>query len=81
MLFSTLALVALGSAGLINGAALASNRAYRSNEGTKVLDVGQNNQKVDPKVLASNALQTASQKTGQEAGTDGILAGQAPSAT
>lgn len=81
MLFSSLALFALGSAGLINGASLGSNQAYRGNEGTKVLDIRQNNQKVDKTALASNALQTASEKTGQEAGTDGIVAGQAPSAT
>ena len=81
MLFSNLALFALGSAGLINGASLPSNQAYRSSEGTKVLNVRQNNQKAAKTVLASNALQTGSEKTGQESGTDGIVAGQAPSAT
>lgn len=81
MLFSNLALLALGSAGLTNAAALSSHLPKRSNGETQILSIRQNNQKSDKTVLSGNALQTASANTGQEAGTDGIKAGQAPSAT
>lgn len=46
------------------------------------LDTRQNKQKEAAQTcLAINSLQTASAKTGQEAGTDGIKPGQAPSPT
>ncbi|KAH6720877.1 hypothetical protein BKA61DRAFT_640961 [Leptodontidium sp. MPI-SDFR-AT-0119] len=83
MLFSTLALFVLGSAGLIDGAAVAPNLGYGGDREAKFQGIQdrQNRQKPDQTCLAANALQTASAKTGQEAGTDGIKAGQAPSAT
>ncbi len=83
MLFSYITLFALGSAGLINGAVLASDpvsgRAQKSR--FRGVQSRQSKDKPNQTCLAANALQTASEKTGQEAGTDGIKAGQAPSAT
>ena len=78
-------LVAFSSAGLINAAALTPSTTNKGSAGSQALDSRQNNNKQNSNasqtVLAANALQTASQRTGQEAGTDGIKAGQAPSAT
>ncbi|KAH7413370.1 hypothetical protein BKA64DRAFT_719281 [Cadophora sp. MPI-SDFR-AT-0126] len=83
MLFSYIAIFALGSAGLINGAVLASDPVSGRAQKSKFRGVQsrQNTNKASQTCLAANALQTASGKTGQEAGTDGIKPGQAPSAT
>ena len=83
MLFFNLALFALGSAGLINGAAVSSNLAYGRDQETRSQEIQgrQNKQTPNQTCLAANALQTVSERTGQEAGTDGIKDGQSPSAT
>lgn len=73
MLYSYVAIALLGSAGLVNAAAL--DMPLRRQAG------GNQNQGASPTCLAANALQSASDLTGQESGTDGIKPGQAPSAT
>lgn len=72
MLYRYIALL-LGSSSVIAGAAL-----NREDLASARLQQRQNG---NPTCLAPNALQTASEKTGQEAGTDGIKDGQAPSET
>jgi transcription initiation factor TFIID subunit 15 len=80
----------LASAGLIEGAALdISNKANvvaRQRGGQQGGQQGgqkggqQGGQQGGPTCLNSNLIQTASGLTGQEAGTEGIKPGQAPSA-
>ena len=84
MLLSTI-LVAFSSAGLINAAALTPSTTNKGSAGSQALDSRQNTNNKKPNasqtVLDAKSLQTASERTGQEEGTDGIKAGQAPSAT
>lgn len=71
MLYSYIAIALLGSAGLVQGVALEMplGRQAGGNQGTSTT------------CIAANALQSASDLTGQEPGTEGIKPGQAPSAT
>lgn len=73
MLYSYIAIALLGSVGLVNGAALDMPLRRRAAE--------TQSQGASPTCLAANALQSSSDLTGQESGTDGIAPGQAPSAT
>jgi hypothetical protein len=73
MLYSYIAIVLLGSASLVTGAAL--DMPLKRQTG------GKQTQGASPTCLAANALQSASDLTGQESGTAGIKPGQAPSAT
>jgi hypothetical protein len=73
MLHLNIAVLLLGLSSIIAGAAV--NRKELG--GTSL----RHRQNADPTCLASDALQTASEKTGQEDGTDGIKPGQARSQT
>lgn len=79
MLFNTVALAVLGAAvavecGSVGHLQLHQNLNRRS--GTQVFQ-----RQASPSCLDPAVLSTASAKTGQEPGTDGIKAGQAPSDT
>lgn len=76
MLFSSFILLALGSAGISTCATIPE----RAENALRQLENRQN-QAANGKCLATNLTQSASSKTGQEPGTDGIKPGQAPSAT
>ncbi|KAJ9354841.1 hypothetical protein DTO027B9_4557 [Paecilomyces variotii] len=72
MIPSVFLICLLGSAGLIEGAALNPYSQKYSSPLEK---------RADSTCLANNAIQTASSSTGQEPGSDGLQAGQAKSAT
>ncbi len=74
MFFRLVVIALLGSSDLIEGVA-AGIVSSRSELGTNVIV-----ERAEPTCLNANALQSASDLTGQESGTDGIKPGQAPSA-
>jgi hypothetical protein len=82
MYFSGFALLALGTAGVSSntvhrrGLGLQSRQDAANNSGFVGASSGGGAQCLTP-----DLIQSASDKTGQEPGTDGIKAGQAPSAT
>jgi hypothetical protein len=81
MFFSTLALLALGTAGASSSAVHRRGLGLQSRQQEAAQPfVGANNGG-GAQCLTPDLIQAASGKTGQEPGTDGIKAGQAPSAT
>jgi hypothetical protein len=91
MFFSTLALLALGTAGVSSSAVHRRGLGLQSRQDVNGSGAGAGDGQVGQFVgansgggaqcLTPDLIQSASDKTGQEPGTDGIKPGQAPSVT
>jgi hypothetical protein len=81
MHFSALTLLALGTAGVSSSAVHRRGLGLQTRQQEAAQGFVGANSGGGAQCLTSDLIQSASDKTGQEPGTDGIKAGQAPSAT